>query len=415
MSNRKSHGSILLLFVIGFIFTAAASMWTADAEAAFIDNGDGTVTDSNTGLTWLKDAGCAFLNASNTQWEQALDKVNNLAADNPNNCGLSDGSEAGDWRLPNRRELWSLIDYVNHQPPGLPPFVSIIGLPTYWTSTTVFSDDSKAWTVTVGDNPANALGIISDQTLKTGSAFIWPVKGTTGGSAPVARTGQTEPYPDEGSGDDGDLQKGVAWPNPRFTINGTGDGNGTVTDNLTGFVWLRDAKCVRFGEDGVTWTQADSTANTLQAGQCGLDDGSSPGDWRLAGIRELESLVSAGAADPAVPDTVGDGGWTEGNPFKNVESDDYWSSTEVASTGRYYVANFLDGAVKEASGGLNNFGWAVRDFVICQGDIEPEDKPDRDVDGADLAVYIENFTPNDPQLVVFTRNFGKNVECPPNG
>ena len=44
----------------------------------------------------------------------------------------------------------------------------------------------------------------------------------------VPKTGQTIPY---GPRDDGALQKGVPWPQPRFTDND----NGTVTDNLTGF------------------------------------------------------------------------------------------------------------------------------------------------------------------------------------
>jgi hypothetical protein len=43
----------------------------------------------------------------------------------------------------------------------------------------------------------------------------------------VFKTGQTTSYR---SGDDGDLEKGVTWPNPRFTDNS----DGTVTDNLTG-------------------------------------------------------------------------------------------------------------------------------------------------------------------------------------
>ena len=46
------------------------------------------------------------------------------------------------------------------------------------------------------------------------------------GPAPVEKTGQTTSY---GIGDDGDLEKGIPWPNPRFTDNL----NGTVTDNLT--------------------------------------------------------------------------------------------------------------------------------------------------------------------------------------
>ena len=52
--------------------------------------------------------------------------------------------------------------------------------------------------------------------------------------APVPRTGQTVSYR---SGDDGDLQPGVAWPSPRFKDHG----NGTVTDRLTGLMWSRNA------------------------------------------------------------------------------------------------------------------------------------------------------------------------------
>ena len=47
----------------------------------------------------------------------------------------------------------------------------------------------------------------------------------------VPATGQTDSV---AAGDDGDLQKGVPWPDPRFTDNG----DGTVTDHLTGLIWL---------------------------------------------------------------------------------------------------------------------------------------------------------------------------------
>ena len=54
--------------------------------------------------------------------------------------------------------------------------------------------------------------------------------------APIAKTGQTTSY---ATGDDGDLQNGVALPAwyPRFTDNG----DGTVTDNLTGLMWAKNA------------------------------------------------------------------------------------------------------------------------------------------------------------------------------
>jgi hypothetical protein len=40
-------------------------------------------------------------------WKEALPRTNTL---NPANCDLTDGSSKGDWRLPNVRELQSLID-----------------------------------------------------------------------------------------------------------------------------------------------------------------------------------------------------------------------------------------------------------------------------------------------------------------
>jgi hypothetical protein len=59
---------------------------------------------------------------------------------------------------------------------------------------------------------------------------------------PVVKTGLTKSYHTH---DDGDLKKGVAWPTPRFTKNN----NDTVTDNLTGLIWLKNANCAGAGEN----------------------------------------------------------------------------------------------------------------------------------------------------------------------
>jgi hypothetical protein len=125
--------------------------------------------------------------------------------------------------------------------------------------------------------------------------------------APVPKTGQTTSY---GTRDDGALQKGVAWPTPRFTDNS----NGTVTDNLTGLIWMKNANAF----DQRTWADALSDANGLKSGDAGLTDGSQAGDWRLPNIRELESLIDNGRYDPALP---------AGHPFTNVQPFIYWSST----------------------------------------------------------------------------------------
>jgi hypothetical protein len=43
-----------------------------------------------------------------------------------------------------------------------------------------------------------------------------------------------------GTAQDGAMQKGVGLPTPRFTDNT----NGTITDNLTGLIWLQNATAV---------------------------------------------------------------------------------------------------------------------------------------------------------------------------
>jgi hypothetical protein len=115
--------------------------------------------------------------------------------------------------------------------------------------------------------------------------------------APVADTGQTTCYDEagmvhdcDGTGEDGELQAGLAWPTPRFTDNR----DGTIRDNLTRLIWLKLANC--FGAR--TWTEALSDANGLMSGQCELGDGSVAGDWRLPNVKELLSLVDYGESDP---------------------------------------------------------------------------------------------------------------------
>jgi uncharacterized protein DUF1566 len=70
----------------------------------FSDKKDGTVKDNLTNLFWLKNANCF----GSETWAQALTDANTLAS---GSCGLTDGSVAGDWRLPNVKELQSLIDF----------------------------------------------------------------------------------------------------------------------------------------------------------------------------------------------------------------------------------------------------------------------------------------------------------------
>ncbi len=141
------------------------------------------------------------------------------------------------------------------------------------------------------------------------------------GPAAVQKTWQTTSY---AAGDDGDLGKGIDWPSPRFTDNG----NGSVTDNLTGLIWLKNANC--FGLRA--WNDAVSDCNGLNSGECGLSDDSNPGDWRLPNRNELSSLLKSDFYGPAVPDTAGTGQCADGDPFTNLLSGDlYWTSIYISS------------------------------------------------------------------------------------
>ncbi len=167
--------------------------------------------------------------------------------------------------------------------------------------------------------------------LKTGTA-----SGGGGCTAGVPKTGQTstEPIPAP-AGSDGALGKGVAWPSPRFTDNS----DGTVTDNMTGLIWLKNAQCS--DEAGgktpasgkLDWADALEWCNAMKDGICGLGDSSVAGAWRLPNVRELYSLIDHRYSDPAVPNTAGTGQWTtDGAPFDNVQSGYYWSATTYADS-----------------------------------------------------------------------------------
>ena len=155
----------------------------------------------------------------------------------------------------------------------------------------------------------------------------------------LPRTGQTTCYDATGviidcagTGQDGDKRAGAPWPLPRFTDNG----NGTVTDNLTGLIWLKDANCTDavggITRDGglLNWSSALAWCNNLAHGRCGLTDASERGDWRLPNIIELKSLVDHSRHDPDLPG---------GHPFTNVQSVWYWSSTSnpVYAAGAFTV------------------------------------------------------------------------------
>ncbi len=167
-----------------------------------------------------------------------------------------------------------------------------------------------------------------------------PAKDDTNGATPAdVKPGKTFWGLNKAAG-----QWGPRTGGPRFTDNG----NGTVKDNLTGLIWLKNANC--WG--AIAWATALTNANGLASGSCGLTDSSTAGQWRLPNIVELQSLIDFAYSNPAL---------TSGHPFSNVQADTYWSATTYAVSTTYaWVVNLYDGAVGYGNKTVTYYVWPVR-------------------------------------------------------
>jgi hypothetical protein len=114
------------------------------------------------------------------------------------------------------------------------------------------------------------------------SPWAWAVTQGAAGQPP-AGPGASQPHPPSPH-----PPHGHAAPACFDNVNRYVDcGNGTVTDTVTGLIWLRDASCLGQAD----WATANTIATHLKHGTCGLSDGSRAGDWRLATATEWAATV----------------------------------------------------------------------------------------------------------------------------
>jgi hypothetical protein len=298
-----------------------------EAGDRFTHMGDGTIRDNSSGLIWLKDANCGDFPYTDAEgranWENATAAS---AALNHGTCGLTDGSEKGDWRLPTKAEWEAFMSDVYEDP----TLVNTVGdgqwaegdaftqvlfdREVYWSSTKNEIYESFAYTAFLRD------GIISNTSTIIHVA-IWPV-----------RTGTEN----------------------RFTDMG----DGTIRDNVSGLIWLKKANCFEW----TNWSDAMAAAALLADGQCGLTDLSNAGDWRLPTKAEWGAFMSDVYEDPALVNTRGDGQWAEGDAFTGLSMWDvniFWSKSE-ALAGAAWIA-LVDGGGVGPSSHVNPWGvWPVR-------------------------------------------------------
>lgn len=274
----------------------------AGAVLSYTDNGDGTITDNNTGLTWEKkgDNGGLHDKDNGYYWsgmgsqETIWDWLEDVNAE-----GGTGFAGYGDWRIPNAKELQTLVNFENGSPMTSGAFNSncvagatvLTGSCTvataYWSSTTWARSTSMAW----GVNFYEGLLYPYDK----GSAPR--VRAVRGGSSTFPATGQTTAYTaNKNDGipgavtvpDDGTVQAGAA-------LSYTDNGNGTITDNNTTLVWEKKSNDGNLLHDrgNIYWWSGNGADETIWDW---LEDINAAAfgnaqDWRIPNARELLSIA----------------------------------------------------------------------------------------------------------------------------
>lgn len=270
------------------IFLFLISTMSVNAQNRFADNGNGTITDTSTGLMWQQDPG------EKVTWEEALANADTLT------LGGYD-----DWRVPTITELYSLMDFngvTGMNVSGSVPYIDTDYFvfeygneaagermidAQYWSSTEYVS--------TTMDNQRTVFGVnFADGRIK-GYSII-----SLRGNAPMQN-----------------FVRYVRGSSTYGTSQFVNNGNGTIADSITGLTWMQNDSGV-----GMDWVEAVNWCE--QSTLAGFDD------WRLPDAQELQYLVDYSRS----PDTTNSAAI---NPIFNTTSiiDEggnvnyafYWTST----------------------------------------------------------------------------------------
>jgi hypothetical protein len=265
------------------------------------ENQEEVIIDHTTGLSWQR-----LPDGVQRTWSEAIDYADALEL-----AGFND------WRLPSKQELQSILSYGSIPTPLLPPALDSkpgrleYSHPGAWTLTTRVFPSLTAKAMRLNDNR----GIISD---KYDKKYVYAVRG------PILVFGT-------------------------FKDNG----NGTVTDSMTGLMWQADEALP------ANWEHALAYCEKLDLG--GFKD------WRLPTIKELSTLVDESNVNPSIDTAF----------FPATSSAPYWTSTTFnGHPGFAWYVRFDNGL--EYNGGYKGRRYsirAVRGGTIAASPAEPSILP----------------------------------------
>jgi hypothetical protein len=262
MSDPQGEKGFFVIYVRGN---------TSYGENAFVDNGDGSVTDLATGLTWQQGD-----SVTGMDWSEALDY-----------CEALDVAGSTDWTLPDAKQLQSIVDYTRSPSAtgtaAIDPVFDTTEITdesggsdwgSYWSSTTHASLNSvsNAAYVSFGE----ALGWMQDP--RTGEYELQDVHGA-GAQRSDPKTGDAADYP-YGHGPQGDVIR---------------------IDNLVRCVSSSDAQVVTGGEAPAA-APAESSSEQPATGGQPAGGGPLADAAQQLGVTEDALVAALGSPDSGPPD-----------------------------------------------------------------------------------------------------------------
>jgi hypothetical protein len=215
-------------------------------QARYVDNGDGTITDLNTGL----------------MWQQTPDLDNKMTFEEAV-AGAESFELAGysDWRLPTIKELYSLIDFNGGMSRGIP-----------YIDTDDF--DFRYGDESQGERDIDAQYWSSTEYVSTTMNGSHTVFGVNFADGRIKGYGTSNPR-------GGQMQQFVRYVrgNPDYGTNDFFDnGDGTISDMATGLMWQQIDSSITLDWEGAL-------------NYCSSLDYAGYNDWRLPNAKELQSIV----------------------------------------------------------------------------------------------------------------------------
>ena len=208
----------------------------------YIDNKNGTITDTITGLMWQQTDGGEMTIENATIY-----------------CDTLTLGGYTNWRLPSAHEAFSILNLQNNNPALDILYFTKTAAEYWWTNDKQTNDANKIWCTNAGGGIGNHP---KTETISAGGTKKFHVRAVREVTIPTVILNH-------------------------FSDNS----NGTITDNLTNLVWQKEPNTI-----AVSWENALLYANNLI-----LENDS---DWRIPNIKELQSLNDEGFVNPSVNTSI---------------------------------------------------------------------------------------------------------------